>query len=311
MDKSILSVNSVVKQFASITAVNNLSFNVREREIFALLGPNGAGKTTMVRMLLDIIKPDRGSILYRMGKNSHPNPVEIGYLPEERGLYQDIPVLKTLTYFGIIRGMDRNDAKQQAIEWLERVELKDRMYEKVQSLSKGNQQKIQFIASVVHKPKFAALDEPFSGFDPVNQDLFSRIIRDLCDNGTTILLSAHQMQLVERIADRILLMNNGREVLSGSLNEIRKASGAGNKITVQTDGVNDLSVLHKHPSVQKIESINAENLVIYVHPDKGYSDLLKTLGAHFNVQSIHSEQMSLHDIYLKAINSPDKKRQGH
>lgn len=301
MHKTILTVNSVEKQFARVKAVDKLSFDIREREIFALLGPNGAGKTTMVRMLLNIIKPDSGTIQFHIGNGQQPKASDLGYLPEERGLYQDIPVLKTLTYFGVIRGMERKQAEHKTIQWLERLDLKDRMHEKIQSLSKGNQQKIQFIASVLHEPQIAILDEPFSGFDPVNQELFSGIIRELCSNGTTVLLSAHQMQLVERVADRLLLINKGREVLRGTLEEIRSATGAGNKVTVQLDGEADLVKLGDHRSVQDIESINNSKYVIYIRPGAGYSELLKMLGTYYNVQSIHSEQLSLHDIYVKAI----------
>jgi len=301
MHKTILTINSVEKQFAKVKAVDKLSFDIREREIFALLGPNGAGKTTMVRMLLNIIKPDSGTIQFHFGNGQQPKASHVGYLPEERGLYQDIPVLKTLTYFGVIRGLERNRAGHKAIQWLERLDLKDRMHEKIQSLSKGNQQKIQFIASVLHEPQIAILDEPFSGFDPVNQELFSGIIRELCSNGTTVLLSAHQMQLVERVADRLLLINKGREVLRGTLEEIRSATGAGNKVTVQLDDIADLLKLRDHQSVQNIELINNSKYVIYIRPGAGYSELLKMLGTYYNVQSIHSEQLSLHDIYVKAI----------
>lgn len=305
MNKTIVEVKNIEKYFATVKAVDKLNFSIRKGEVFTLLGPNGAGKTSMVRMLLNIIKPDRGVIEYNIGTNSFPSPSEIGYLPEERGLYQDIPVLKTLRYFGIIRGMKRKHAEDKAIYWIERLGLKERMHEKIQSLSKGNQQKIQFIASILHEPSFTILDEPFSGLDPINQDIFTGIIRELTDNGTTVLLSAHQMQLVERIADRILLMNKGREVISGTLDQIRKISGAGNKLTVKLDRTVDLSKLWNHPSVQNIESGSAPNYVIYVKPDTGYGDLLTTLGTDYNVQSIQSDHISLHDLFVKAIGTSE------
>lgn len=301
MSHTLLSVSNVVKQFASVRAVDSVSFEVCDGEIFALLGPNGAGKTTMVRMLLNIIRPDGGTIEYRFDSGDQPTASDIGYLPEDRGLYQDVPVLNTLTYFGTIRGMDRSNAASEAIAWLKRLDLADRMHEKIQALSKGNQQKVQFIASILHTPRIAVFDEPFSGLDPINQELFSQIIRDLRERGTTVLLSAHQMQLVERIADRILLMNNGRRVLSGSLDEIRTTSGARNKLTVEFDGTPDLTQLSGHPSVHSVETTNTSQVVIYVKTGAGYSDLLKTLGSHYSVRSIHSEHMSLHDIYLRAI----------
>lgn len=301
MKYPFVEVQHIEKYYATVKAVDKVSFKIHEGEIFALLGPNGAGKTTMVRMLLHIMKPDSGTVHYYHENGQKPKPADVGYLPEERGLYQDIPVIKTLTYFGTIRGMDRKQAREKAMSWLERLDLKDRMNEKIQALSKGNQQKIQFIASILHEPKFAVLDEPFSGFDPINQELISGIIRDLCNNGTTVLLSAHQMQLVERIADRLLLMNKGREVLSGTLDKIRNTSGAENKITIRLEGQPDLSRLREHPSVENIESLNHSKHIIYVHAGGGYSELLKFLGTHYDVQSIQTEQLSLHDIYVKAI----------
>jgi len=309
MDKSILTVNSVQKQFASVRAVNNLSFNVKEREIFALLGPNGAGKTTMVRMLLNIIKPDVGSIEYAI--NGTEDPVVqsnmVGYLPEERGLYQDVPVIRTLIYMGVIRGLERTDAHKRALYWLERFELKDRAHEKVEALSKGNQQKVQFIASIIHSPRFAILDEPFSGLDPINQEVFLHIIRELCDRGTTVLLSAHQMQLVESIADRILLINNGKEVLTGTLDELRLAVGMDETITVVfTEENPDITLLTRHPSIKEIQKKNGNEYKLFLKDGKSLSDLLQTLGASYAIKDIHTRRISLHDIFLQAVHSTTK-----
>jgi ABC-2 type transport system ATP-binding protein len=174
MQKTVLSVNSISKDFLNVKAVNNISFTVEQGDIYAFLGPNGAGKTTTLRMLLDIIKPDSGKIEWNLNgkQNRLPDAGEIGYLPEERGLYLDIPILKSLVYLATIRGMEKADAKKTALFWLERLGLADRAKEKLQVLSKGNQQKIQFIASILHKPQFAILDEPFSGLDPINQETF-------------------------------------------------------------------------------------------------------------------------------------------
>jgi len=219
MTETLLSARGVVKRFVSVTAVDGVSLDIQSGEIFALLGPNGAGKTTLLRMILGLMLPDEGTI--RFGDARSIRPAEVGYLPEDRGLYQDVPVLRTLAYFGRLRGMPGAEAVTAAQRWLERLELIDRRNEPLKSLSKGNQQKVQFISSVLHAPRLAILDEPFSGLDPVNQDLFLTLFRELRDNGTTIVLSAHQMQLVERIADRITVMNRGRVVLSGTLDELR------------------------------------------------------------------------------------------
>lgn len=223
MMESVLSVSDVHKTFDAVRAVNGLSFTVGRGEIFALLGPNGAGKSTMVRMLMGILRPDAGTIDYTLNgvTSQRPDKTRLGYLPEERGLYKDLPVVKTLAYMGALRGMDRTKAKTESLKWLERVGLDDRAGDKLDTLSKGNQQKVQFISGILHRPDFAALDEPFSGMDPVNQEFFLEIIRELRGGGMTILLSSHQMQLVERIADRVLLVDHGAEVLAGTIASIR------------------------------------------------------------------------------------------
>lgn len=199
-DLPLLSASKVTKRFASVLAVDDLSFEVRPDEIFAPLGPNGAGKSTTVRMLAGITRPDSGSLEFRLG-DGRPSPwiepSRLGYLSEERGLYPDQRVLPTLIYFASLRGVDRATAHARAGTWLERFGLTDRANDKVNTLSKGNQQKVQFIASVLHEPLLAMLDEPFSGFDPENQDLVSSMIRELRAMGTTVVLSADHMDLVE------------------------------------------------------------------------------------------------------------------
>ncbi len=313
MLKPILQAEHVVKRFTSVTAVDGLTFRIHEREIFALLGPNGAGKTTMVRMLLNIVKPDSGSISYSFNSSSTsvPPASAVGYLPEDRGLYQDVTILRTLTYLGTIRGLERTESRRQALTWLERLELKDRSEEKIQALSKGNQQKIQFIAAVLHKPAFAVLDEPFSGLDPVNQELFSELIRELARNGTTVLLSAHQMQLVERIADRFLLIDRGREVLSGPLDQLRHAGGLSEKITVVFADENpDISSLSNHPSLREIQHRDGSAYELYLAEGASLGELLRTLGSAYKVERIQTERVSLHDIFLHTIRSSSPPRKG-
>lgn len=225
-----LDVRAVHKRFATVVAVSDLSLTVRQSEIFALLGPNGAGKSTLLRMLVGITRPDEGSVHWpSLGVGRLP-PAALGYLPEDRGLYQDMPLVSVLTYFGSLRGLAADVAKRAAERWLDRLELLPRAKDKVGTLSKGNQQKVQFAAAVLHRPSCAILDEPFSGLDPLNQELFLRLVTELRDQGTTVILSAHQMALVERLADRVYLMHHGREVLSGTMPEIRarfaRADGA-------------------------------------------------------------------------------------
>ena len=252
----ILKVESILKQFGKLNAVNHLSFSVRRGEIFALLCPNGAGKTTTVRMLMNIIRPDEGQIEFYLDDSKIskiPSSSQLGYLPEERGLYQEIPIIKTLEFMGIIRGMSKIQAQESAEQWLEKLELLDRKNEKLSTLSKGNQQKIQFISSVLHNPLFAVLDEPFAGYDPINQEAFLRIIKELRDKGTTILLSAHQMHLVERVADRVLLINNGKKIAYGTVDEIKKDYSTGEKLIINVEGQPELSFLQNDDAVEKVE----------------------------------------------------------
>jgi ABC-2 type transport system ATP-binding protein len=218
---SIITVDRVTKRFGPTTAVDDLSVSVGEGEIFALLGPNGAGKTTLIRMIVGLIRPDQGSIVRAFDGSHDGARGKLGYLPEERGLYQDMPVLRTLTYFATLHGVPPRQAGEAARAWLSRLALDTRGNDKVKALSKGNQQKLQFAAAILHEPRIAILDEPFSGLDPVNQEIFLELIRGLKSKGTTVIFSAHQMPLVERLADRVFLMNRGREVLHGSIAELR------------------------------------------------------------------------------------------
>jgi ABC-2 type transport system ATP-binding protein len=300
----ILNVESIVKQFANVNAVSSLSFTINRGEIFALLGPNGAGKTTTVRMLMNIIKPDEGKIEFFLnGATSaeKPLPSQLGYLPEERGLYQEIPIIKTLEFMGIIRGMGKSQAIKSSEEWLTKLELIDRKNEKLSVLSKGNQQKIQFISSILHKPEFVILDEPFAGFDPINQEAFLSIIKELRDNGTTVLLSAHQMHLVEKIADRVLLINNGKKIISGSVDEIKKEYSTGEKIILKTEDKPDLSLLSSDDAVEKIETQNNSEIIIYLKRNKSLSGLLTKAASGYKILSVRTEQVSLHDIFIDKV----------
>lgn len=301
----ILKVESILKQFGNLNAVNHLSFSVKKGEIFALLGPNGAGKTTTVRMLMDIIRPDEGEIKFYLNDSkisNIPSSSQLGYLPEERGLYQEIPIIKTLEFMGIIRGMSKSQAHESSLKWLEKLELLDRRNEKLSTLSKGNQQKIQFISSVLHNPLFAVLDEPFAGYDPINQEAFLNIIKELRDKGTTILLSAHQMHLVERVADRVLLINNGKKIAYGTVDEIKKDYSTGEKLIINVDGQPDLSFLQNDDAIEKLETDKAGEIKIYLRQNKSLSGLLNKAASHFHITSLKTEHITLHDIFIDKVN---------
>jgi len=234
MDK-IVEVENLVKHYGEITAVSGISFEVYEGEIFGLLGPNGAGKTTTIRMLLDIIKPDRGTISILGEPLTERAKERIGYLPEERGLYRNVRLLDCLVYLGELKGMGRARASERAMALLERVELADQARSKIKELSKGMQQKAQFVATILHDPELVILDEPFQGLDPINVELVKEMILEMGEEGKTVVLSTHQMNLVEELCNRILLINQGRSVLYGPLAEI-KARYAQHSVILSCEG---------------------------------------------------------------------------
>ena len=220
MTQKMLEVHNLVKRYNGFTAVDALSFEVYEGEIFGLLGPNGAGKTTAIRTIMDILRPDEGTVQV-LGEPPGTARERIGYLPEERGLYRDLKVLEVLVYLAALKGTPRSVARPRALTWLERVELADWADRRVKDLSRGMEQKLQFVASLVHDPELLILDEPFQALDPVNVDLLKVLIRESQEQGKTVVLSTHQMNLVEALCGRILLINHGRAVLYGPLDEIK------------------------------------------------------------------------------------------
>lgn len=217
----ILQAQNLTKRFGDLVAVDDLSFEVEPGEVFGLLGPNGAGKTTTIRMILDIIPPDSGHITV-LGSSPAAAQPRIGYLPEERGLYRNVRVLDMLVYLAELKGADRARARERALQWLARMGLEDRASSKVKDLSRGMQQRLQVIASIIHDPDLVFLDEPFQGLDPVNVERVKGVIADLRREGKTVVLSTHQMNLVEVLCDRILLVNRGRSVLYGPLAQIKR-----------------------------------------------------------------------------------------
>ena len=310
MNMNIVSVEGVTKDFQAVRAVDGLSFEIRKGEIFALLGPNGAGKTTAARMLLGIIHPDSGTIRYSIdgSRTGTPLPSELGYLPEDRGLYKDMPVQKTLVYMGILRGMDRQAAARAATTWLERVALGDRARDKLETLSKGNQQKVQFVSSILHAPAFAVLDEPFSGLDPINQDFFVDVIRSLRDDGTTVLLSAHQMDLVERIADRALLMNRGKEVLHGTIPSLKERARSTHTVLITVEGHADLDLLRNFSAVVDVELKSGGQIALHLKKGERINDLLSAVSSKVTITAVHSEPVSLHEVFVQAIAADKQSR---
>lgn len=215
-------VRHIAKSFGKTQAVKDVTFEVRPGEIFGLLGPNGAGKTTTIRMMLDIFKPDMGEIAILGGELTEEKKNRIGYMPEERGMYQDIPLERCLVYFGKLKGMNQGQINQRLGPWLEKFDLAAHKKKKVKELSKGMQQKAQIIATLLHEPELIIIDEPFTSLDPVNTQMIKDLLLAQRDQGRTVLMSTHQMHQVEELCDRIVLVDDGVDVLKGNLREIRK-----------------------------------------------------------------------------------------
>lgn len=217
----ILSIRDVVKRYDKHTAVNHVSFEVPKGCVFGLLGPNGAGKTSLIRMITTITGPDEGEIYLDGEKINSRSPEKIGYMPEERGLYKKMKVGEHLLYLAQLKGLTQMEANKAIAHWLEKFEIKDWWGKKIEDLSKGMQQKIQFIATVVHSPKLLILDEPFTGLDPINTNLIKEEIRQLNEAGTSIIFSTHRMEQVEEMCDHIVLINRGQNVLQGEVQAIK------------------------------------------------------------------------------------------
>ena len=219
---NIISLQNVVKRYQQHIAVNNVSFSVPEAKIFGLLGPNGAGKTSIIRIITAITKADEGQVLFAGAPLMAAHREQIGYMPEERGLYKKMKVGEQLIYLAQLKGLSKKEAKTRIAHWFDKFQIETWSNKKVEELSKGMQQKIQFIATVIHEPKLLILDEPFSGLDPVNTNLIRDEIALLKQNGTSIIFSTHRMEQVEQICEEIVLINKGKNVLSGKVSEVRQ-----------------------------------------------------------------------------------------
>jgi ABC-2 type transport system ATP-binding protein len=300
---ALLEVQGVEKSFGLLRAVDGLSLEARAGEVLAVLGPNGAGKTTLLRMIIGMLRPDRGELRYHLDGSTtpRPDPRLLGYLPEERGLYLDVPVKRMLLYFAALRGVPAAKAKVEADRWLERFDLGDRGDAEIRDLSKGNQQKIQFISAILHRPPLAILDEPFSGLDPLNQAFFLELIRELAGQGTAVILSAHQMQLVERLADRILLVRGGRQVGAGTVAELRGRWGTGRRLRVKVAGEPEPATLAGLPAVREVALDGSDGMQLLLEPEAPLSALLREIGSRVEVLDLQAESVTLHDIYLQTV----------
>jgi ABC-2 type transport system ATP-binding protein len=293
----MLQVRNLRKEFDTVVAVDGVSLRVERGELFGLLGPNGAGKTTTIRTVLNIIAPDSGEILFDGKPFTEQTWNIIGYLPEERGLYRKSRVLNTVAYFGALKGMEERDARREAHRWLERFSLVDRAGARINELSKGNQQKVQFITAVLHRPQLLILDEPFAGFDPVNQVLLKDILLELRSQNVAIIFSTHQMEQVEKLCDNIALINKGKPVLNGSLRDVKQRHG---KNSVHLEFGGDGSLLKSLPGIRKADIYQNYAELELVDISKA-GQLVKTLDERILLRKFEVVEPSLNSIFIDVV----------
>ncbi|MCZ0703320.1 ABC-2 type transport system ATP-binding protein [Natronobacillus azotifigens] len=292
-----LIMNGVTKRFGKFTAVDNISIEIPEKQIFGFLGANGAGKTTTFRMVLGLIDPTAGTISWGGSPIDYERTDQIGYLPEERGLYPKLKVKDQIIYLGRLRGMDKNDILTELNIWLERFKITDYLDKKVEELSKGNQQKIQFISAVIHKPKLLILDEPFSGLDPVNVELLKNAVIELKDAGTTIVFSSHQMDTVEELCEYLCIMQHGKPIVHGSLKDIKRSFGKKN-LFIHADF--DLTFLKDHPGVVA-QKLFPEGCKLQIESEAVSQTVLTELNDKGFVRKFALEEPSLNDIFIEKV----------
>jgi ABC-2 type transport system ATP-binding protein len=301
----ILQINSVTKKFGDFTALNNVSIDVPNNSIFGLLGPNGAGKTTLIRIINQITGPDQGKILFD-GKPLNPDHIAmIGYLPEERGLYKKMKVGEQALYLAQLKGLSHHEAKLRLKKWFEKFEIQGWWDKKVEELSKGMQQKIQFVVTVVHEPKLLIFDEPFSGFDPINVNLLRDEILDLREKGSTIIFSTHNMASVEELCDNIALINKAEKILDGPVKEIKRKYFT-NSYEVQYRNLDGTPFHLQEAGFELLNSSLSDEIysATYRLPEsKGPNDLLAALLPHVSVITFNELIPSMNDIFISTVNN--------
>ena len=290
-------IRDIVKRYGDYTAVDHVSLTVPAGTIYGFLGPNGAGKTSTIRMMMRILLPDEGSIRILGDDLANVNLDRTGYLPEERGLYKKMRLLDQLTFFGEIRGMPRTEARNRSGAWLERMGLADRAFRPVEDLSKGMQQKVQFIATVLHEPDLLILDEPFSGLDPVNANVLKDIILEYHRRGHTIIFSTHQMDTVEKLCDHICLINKGRVLLEGTLGSVKQRYGK-NGVSLRFEG--DGTYLHTLPEVASFQD-NGKEVFLRLKDGADPGRVLDAARARLSVTRFELAEPSVYDIFIEQV----------
>ncbi len=293
----MLKATNLRKEFTNVVAVDNVSLEAQRGEILGLIGPNGAGKTTTIRMILNIIQPDSGAITFN-GKPFDENiRNQLGYLPEERGLYRKNKLLNTILYFASLKGIDIAEGRRRAYKWLERFDLLNKYQSKIEELSKGNQQKVQFIISILHDPQLIILDEPFSGLDPVNQILLKDILLELKQQGKAVIFSTHQMEQAEKLSDEICLINQGQMVLEGTLKDVKQKFGK-NSVHIEYEGdgtfLKELSFVRQATIYQNYAELVLSDTI-------SSNDILKAISSRLEIRKFEYVEPSLNSIFIDVV----------
>ena len=291
----MLSIEKIVKNFDNLKAVDQISFKVKRGDIYGFLGPNGAGKTTTIRMIMGIMQPDSGLIMLNGDDINSLGRKNLGYLPEDRGLYQKQNLQEILHYFGLLRGMKKKDVIDKTRLWLERFSLESQGLRKVEELSKGNQQKIQFILALLHDPELIILDEPFTGLDPLNQLLMKDIIQEKQNEGKTIIFSTHQMEQVEKLCNNICLINNGRIVLEGALGSIRNNYST-NAVEVKFLGDFNKTILDEYFSEWTIKDNVLDGVL-----QKTAREFINWINMNSDIKSFRIKIPTLEQIFIEEV----------
>ena len=297
----MLSVKNIVKQYATHRALDNVSLEVERGKIFGLLGPNGAGKTSLIRIITQITAPDSGEVIFNGKRLNADHISQIGYLPEERGLYKKMEIGEQILYLAKLKGLSTAEATKRIKFWFEKLEMGSWWSKKVEDLSKGMQQKVQFVATVLHQPELIILDEPFSGFDPVNADIIKNEILELNRQGATFIFSTHRMESVEELCDHIALIHQSKKILDGSVDEI-KGSYRNNTYWVAYEG--DYNPVSREGifDVLQTEKIKEKTLIkIQLHPNKTANEVLSILLPHVSISKLDEVIPTMNDIFIDKV----------
>lgn len=302
---NFLETNDVVKQYANHLALNKVSIQVPQGKVFGLLGPNGAGKTTLIRIINRITAPDSGSVLFNGRPSMQEDIFKIGYLPEERGLYKKMKVGEQALYLAQLKGLDYFEAKKRLTHWFEKFEIMPWWNKKVEELSKGMQQKVQFVITVIHNPELLIFDEPFSGFDPVNADLLKKEILELKDAGHTIIFSTHNMSSVEEICDEIALIDHAQVVLSGHVTEVRERFRT-NTFKIKLKGTALLSSADPYSILSQKQEQNSLEVLLRKSNDVSNAELLMSILKQNEIIAFTEELPSMNEIFINTVAGKNK-----